>query len=51
MGAVFCGMLALILGLLALLRLGDTDAFIKWIACAALAQLFAVTLLVLDGRR
>jgi D-glycero-D-manno-heptose 1,7-bisphosphate phosphatase len=48
--AGLCQLLAITLGLLALLQLGNFDVFAKWMMGAMLLQLLTLTLLVLDLR-
>ena len=50
MGAGICQLLALLLALLGLLELSETEAFLKWFAGAGLMQLLTLTLLLLDTR-
>jgi D-glycero-D-manno-heptose 1,7-bisphosphate phosphatase len=50
MGAVFCQLLTLLVALLGLLQIGQTDIFIKWMLGAALGQLLTITLLLADLR-
>jgi histidinol-phosphate phosphatase family protein len=46
--AGLCQLLAVLLAVLALMQLSNMDVFIKWMAGAGLAQLFTITLLLLD---
>ena len=48
MAAGLCQLLALLLALLGLLQLANTDAFMRWMIGAALAQMFTMTLLIVD---
>jgi hypothetical protein len=48
--AGLCQLLAITLGLLGLLQLGNFDIFARWIMGAALMQMLTLTLLVLDLR-
>lgn len=50
MGAVFCQLLALLLALLGLLQVSQTDIFLKWMLGAALSQLLTITLLLVDQK-
>ena len=46
--AGLCQLLAVLLALLGLMQLSNMDVFIKWMIGAGLAQLFTITLLLLD---
>lgn len=48
MAAGACQLLAVLLALLGLLQLSNTDLFFKWMIGAALAQMLTITLLLLD---
>jgi D-glycero-D-manno-heptose 1,7-bisphosphate phosphatase len=48
LAAGLCQLLVLLLALLGLLQLGSTDAFIKWMIGAVLAQLLTIAILLLD---
>lgn len=48
MMAGLCQLLAVLLALLGLLHLSNTDAFLKWMTGAALVQMLVITALVLD---
>jgi D-glycero-D-manno-heptose 1,7-bisphosphate phosphatase len=48
LAAGLCQLLVLLLALLGLLQLGSTDAFIKWMLGAVLAQLLTIAILLLD---
>lgn len=48
MMAAFCQLLVVLLALQGLLHLSSPDVFLQWMAPAVLAQLFTLTLLVLD---
>ena len=51
LGAVIAQLLVLLLLLLGLLQLQNTEAFLKWMAGAVLLQLATITMLVVDGNR
>ena len=46
--AGMCQLLALLLALLGMFQLSNTDIFMKWMIGAGLVQLLTITLLVLD---
>jgi len=48
LAAGLCQLLVLLLALLGLLQLGSTDAFLKWMIGAVLAQLLTIAILLLD---
>jgi len=50
MGAVFCQLLTLLVALLGLMQIDQTDVFFKWMLGAALGQLLTITLLLADLR-
>ena len=50
MGAAACQLLVLLMALLGLLELHETEVFLKWFAGAGLMQLLTLTLLLLDTR-